>query len=94
MDCSQWHSSLHDDEPRDQERELRAVGHGYWASIGPDSRQQPDGWSWTILEFDGQDNGEVDGGFAGDEHAAKKAVDDWEAAHHGSAASPAGRCAL
>jgi hypothetical protein len=80
MDYSQWHSSKHDDEPRDQERDLRVPGHGYWASIGPDARRAPGGWSWVILEFDGTDNHEEASGFAGDEQAAKQAVDDWEAA--------------
>lgn len=91
MDYSQWHSSNHDDEPRDQERDLNIPGHGYWASIGPDNRQQADGWSWTILEFDGTDNDEIESGFADDEQAAKKTVDDWEATHQPAAPEPA-RC--
>ena len=85
-DTTQWHSSLHDDEPRDQDRDLRIAGRSCWASIGPDSRRTPDGWSWTILEFTGADNDEIDGGHADDEAAAKKAVDEWEAAHQGAAA--------
>jgi hypothetical protein len=85
-DTTQWHSSLHDDEPRDQERDLRIAGRSCWASIGPDNRQTPDGWSWTILEFTGSDNDELDGGLAADEAAAKKAVDEWEAAHQGALA--------
>jgi hypothetical protein len=85
-DTTQWHSSLHDDEPRDQERDLSIAGHGYWASIGPDSSRTPDGWSWTILEFTGSDNNEIASGPADDEAAAKKAVDEWEAAHQGAPA--------
>lgn len=73
-----WHSSMHDDEPRDQERELRVDG-GYWASAGPDSRQAPGGWSWDIQQFDGVDNRDVAGGFSDSEEAAKQAVDTWEA---------------
>jgi len=80
MDTSQWHSSQHDDEPRDQERDLNVPGHSYWASIGPDSPEKRGAWSRTILEFDGTDNHEIAGGPACDEQAAKQAVDDWEAA--------------
>ncbi len=29
IDASKWHSSLHDDEPRDQDRDLLIVGHSY-----------------------------------------------------------------
>jgi len=85
-DTTQWHSSMHDDEPRDQERDLRIAGRSCWASIGPDNRQTPDGWSWTILEFTGSDNDEIAGGLADDEAAAKAAVDEWEAAHQGALA--------
>lgn len=80
MDYSQWHSSMHDDEPRDQDRDLHVAGRSYRASIGPDSRDRAGGWSWAILEFDDADNNVIDGGFADDEPAAKKAVDDWDAA--------------
>ena len=86
IDTTQWHSSMHDDELRDQERDLRIAGRGYWASIGPDNRRTPYGVSWTILEFTGCDNHEIAGDFADDEAAAKKAVDQWEAAHQGARA--------
>jgi hypothetical protein len=75
IDTTQWHSSMYDDEPRDQERDLRIAGRRYWASIGPGNSRTPDGWSWTILEFTGCDNHEIAGDFAGDEAAAKKPVD-------------------
>jgi hypothetical protein len=88
-DTTQWHSSLHDDEPRDQERDLRIAGGRYWASIGPDNRHAPDGWSWTILEFTGSGNDEIAGAPAADEAAAKTAVDQWEAAHQGAPAERA-----
>jgi hypothetical protein len=87
MDTSQWQSSMHGDEPRDQQRDLRIAGRRYWASIGPDSSRTPDGWSWTILEFTGCDNQEIAGDFADDEAAAKTAVDQWEAAHQGALAA-------
>jgi hypothetical protein len=86
MDATQWHSSMHDDEPRDQQRDLRITGRSYWASIGPDSRRTPGGWSWTILEFTGCENQEIAGDVADDEAAVKKAVDQWEAAHQGALA--------
>jgi hypothetical protein len=86
INTTQWHSSGHDGEPRDQERDFRIPGRGYWASIGPDNRRTPDGWSWTILEFTGGDNHEIAGDFADDEAAAKRAVDQWEAAHQGALA--------
>ena len=89
IDRGQWHSSMHDDEPRDQERDLRITGRSYWASIGPDNRRTPDGWSWTILEFTGRDNHEIAADFADDEAAAKRAVDQWEAAHQGAQAEGA-----
>lgn len=84
MDTTQWHSSMHDDEPRDQERDLRIAGRSCWASIGPDNRRTPDGWSWTILESTDGDDHEIAGDFADDEAAAKEAVDQWEADHQGA----------
>jgi hypothetical protein len=89
IDTTQWHSSGHDEEPRDQERDLRIASHSYWASIGPDTRRTPDGWSWTILEATDGDNHEIAGDFADDEAAAKRAVDQWEAAHQGALAEGA-----
>jgi hypothetical protein len=86
MDATQWHNSMHDDEPRDQYRDLRIAGRGYCASVGPDNRRAPDGWSWTIMEFAGGDNREIAGDLAEDEAAAKNAVDQWEAAHQGALA--------
>ena len=66
----EWVDSYHDDEPRDQQADLFGP---YWASIGPDVRRDPEGWSWTILHFDA-DNVEVASGFADDERSAKRAV--------------------
>lgn len=80
LDYHQWHSSSHDDEPRDQRRDLRAGDGAYWAEIGPDERQKPGGWSWTVIDFDAG-NEDIASGFADDEASAKQAVDEWEAAH-------------
>jgi hypothetical protein len=85
---TKWQASLHEDEPRDQHRDLLIAGHSYWASIGPDIRRKPDGWSWTILEFTGQDSEEIAEGFADDEAAAKAAVAEWESAHQGATPAP------
>lgn len=74
-DYSTWQSEMHDDEPRDQERDLH---YPYWAEVGPDTRQAPDGWSWTILT--GTEGETVAGGLAPTEDAAKQAVADWEEA--------------
>ena len=69
-----WASQGHTDEPRDQQADL----HGpYWASIGPDNRERPDGWSWTVLNFDAE-NAEVAGGLVDSEDAAKAAVEAWD----------------
>jgi hypothetical protein len=71
-DYSQWQSCEHDEEPRDQWRDLFGP---FWAEIGPEDRPGPRGWSWTILERDSAD--EIAGGYAGSEAAAKQAVQDW-----------------
>jgi hypothetical protein len=68
---------MHDDEPRDQDRDL-GIPHLY-GEVGPDSRHGPGGWSWTIVRS--PDGEEIDGGFADDEAAAKRAVDEWERAN-------------
>lgn len=72
-----WESQEHDDEPRDQQTDLPG---GYWANIGPDGRRKPDGWSWTVLDFD-DDNTTVASGFADTEAEAKAAVTAWAKAH-------------
>jgi hypothetical protein len=76
MTPHEWVSARTDD-PRDQQCDLIGV---YWAELGPDPRQQPDGWSWTIMDFD-QDNAEVAFGFSANEADAKAAVASWEQAN-------------
>ena len=66
-----------DGEPNDLQRDLFS---GFWAEVGPDDRKDPDGWSWTIMNFD-LDNYTVADGFSPDEAAAKKAVQDWADTH-------------
>lgn len=76
-----WVTQHHLDEPRDQQTDLAGP---FWASVGPDARRDPDGWSWTVMDFD-DDNAEVAAGFAagfavsGDE--AKAAVAAWADEH-------------
>jgi hypothetical protein len=68
---SQWHDSLHDDEPRDQDRDL-VIPH-LFGEAGPDGS---DGWSWSIVMFG--DGEVICDGFADTEEEAKAAVDKWE----------------
>lgn len=74
MADAEWWSCEHDDEPRDQMRDL---AEGFWADVGPDERERPGGWSWTIM------SGEqvITDGFADNEAAAKAAVGQWAAEH-------------
>jgi hypothetical protein len=69
----EWQSCNHEDEPRDQQRDLFGP---YWAQVGPDTRQDPDGWSFSIIDFD-LDNEDVHGGFTATEDEAKAAVQAW-----------------
>jgi hypothetical protein len=71
VDYSQWQPMDHG-EYNDQQRDLFGP---YWAEIGPDNRQQPDGWSWTVLY--GSNGDAVADGFAASEAEAKAAVDAW-----------------
>lgn len=70
MDYTQWQSSEHDEEPRDQQRDLDGR---FWAEVGPDDRHAPDGWAWTIIK----NSEEVADGYVADEDAAKRAVQKW-----------------
>ncbi len=65
-----WVSQGHEDEPRDQQRDLTGP---FWAEVGPDR----DGWTWGVMNFD-EGNAIVADGFAPTETAAKSAVDEWE----------------
>jgi hypothetical protein len=79
---TQWHSMEHEDETRDQERDLNIPGRWAWGEIGPDSRYAPGGWSWSVLQFSDDDEpAELDSGFADSETAAKDAVAQWEKEH-------------
>lgn len=61
---------------QDQYLDINGTTCGAWASIGPDARIRPDGWSWTILNFD-EDNAGIASGHVATEGEAKAAVEAW-----------------
>ena len=70
MEINPWHCSEHDDEPRDQDRDM-LIPH-LFAEVGPDAG----GWSWAVVMFG--EGGVVAGQFVSSEQEAKDAVDHWE----------------
>lgn len=76
MSTLNWTSMEHRDEQRDQQVDLLGP---YWATVGPDARTWPDGWSWSVLDFD-LDNTEAASGQVPTEDEAKAAVAEWATA--------------
>lgn len=70
MSALEWTPIRENDYPGDQQADLPGA---LYAQIGPDARRAPDGWSWSVIDFDADET--IASGFAASEHEAKAAVE-------------------